>query len=102
MTLYSNFPFLTCGSTMTYTDMPLIIPLLATGYLLTIYLLLSLAQRTAKGGRSVASQRSSLPYSTLTVPAPRERLDGTGTPQAYKKPPEVHLTEALPPTRYSS
>lgn len=28
--------------------MPLIIPLLATGYLLTIYLLLMLAERTAK------------------------------------------------------
>lgn len=34
--------------TMIYSDMPVIIPLLATGYLLTIYLLLTLAQRTLK------------------------------------------------------
>ncbi|AFY83681.1 hypothetical protein Oscil6304_4152 [Oscillatoria acuminata PCC 6304] len=40
------------GRTMTYTDMPLIIPVLATGYLLTIYLLLSLAGRHAKGSSS--------------------------------------------------
>lgn len=33
---------------MTYVDMPLIIPILATGYLLTIYLLLVLAQRHVK------------------------------------------------------
>jgi hypothetical protein len=37
------------------TDMPVIIPLLATGYLLTIYLLLTLAQRTTKGSRYVAN-----------------------------------------------
>ena len=37
------------------TDMPVIIPLLATGYLLTIYLLLMLAQRTTKGSRYVAN-----------------------------------------------
>ena len=39
---------------MTYNDMPVIIPLLATGYLLTIYLLLILAQRTIKSSRYVA------------------------------------------------
>lgn len=33
---------------MSYTTMPVIIPLLATGYLLTVYLLLMLAQRTVK------------------------------------------------------
>lgn len=37
--------------TMTYIDIPLIIPVLATGYLLMVYLLLILAQRSAKGGR---------------------------------------------------
>jgi hypothetical protein len=37
------------------TDMPVIIPLLATGYLLTIYLLLMLAQRTTKGSQYVAN-----------------------------------------------
>lgn len=39
---------------MTYNDMPVIIPLLATGYLLTIYLLLILAQRTIKSSHYVA------------------------------------------------
>ncbi len=33
---------------MTYTNIPLIIPILATGYLLTVYLLLGLAQRNLK------------------------------------------------------
>jgi hypothetical protein len=36
---------------MTYGNMPVIIPLLAAGYLLAIYLLLMLAQRTTKGSR---------------------------------------------------
>ncbi len=40
---------------MTYNDMPVIIPLLATGYLLTIYLLLILAQRTTKSSRYLAN-----------------------------------------------
>lgn len=44
---------------MNYSEMPLIIPVLATGYLLTIYLLLMLASRTAKGARYVATQRVS-------------------------------------------
>ena len=34
-------------------DMPLIIPVLATGYLVTIYLLLTLAQRAIKNSRYV-------------------------------------------------
>lgn len=38
---------------MIYMDMPVIIPLLATGYLLAIYLLLTLAQRTIKNSRYV-------------------------------------------------
>ncbi len=33
---------------MTFSNIPVIIPLLATGYLLTIYLLLVLAQRHTK------------------------------------------------------
>lgn len=40
---------------MSYTGMPVIIPLLATGYLLTIYLLLMLAERTTKSSRYVAN-----------------------------------------------
>jgi hypothetical protein len=34
---------------MTYSSSPLIIPAIATGYLLAIYLLLVLAQRSARG-----------------------------------------------------
>ncbi len=33
---------------MIYHDIPVIIPILATGYVLTIYLLLILAERSAK------------------------------------------------------
>lgn len=40
------------GRTMTYLDMPLLIPILATAYLLTIYLLLSFAGRNTRGSRS--------------------------------------------------
>lgn len=40
---------------MVYNDMPIIIPLLATGYLLTIYLLLMLAQWTMKSSRYAAN-----------------------------------------------
>lgn len=40
---------------MAYNDMPVIIPLLATGYLLTIYLLLILAQRTTKNSQYAAN-----------------------------------------------
>jgi hypothetical protein len=43
---------------MVYNDMPVIIPLLATGYLLTIYLLLILAQRTTKNSRYAANSLS--------------------------------------------
>jgi hypothetical protein len=43
---------------MVYNDMPVIIPLLATGYLLTIYLLLMLAQWTMKSSRYVANSLS--------------------------------------------
>lgn len=43
---------------MVYNDMPIIIPLLATGYLLTIYLLLMLAQWTMKSSRYVANSMS--------------------------------------------
>ncbi len=46
VTSYSST--LIADGTMTYVDMPLIIPILATGYLLTIYLLLVLAQRHVK------------------------------------------------------
>lgn len=48
-------PSLRLVLTMIYSDMPVIIPLLATGYLLTIYLLLTLAQRTLKSSSYVAN-----------------------------------------------
>ena len=41
--------------TMIYTDMPLIIPVLATIYLVAIYLLLMVAQRTKKGSQYLAN-----------------------------------------------
>lgn len=44
--LNSLFLHFTPHSTMVYRDMPLMIPLLATGYLLAIYGLLILAQRS--------------------------------------------------------
>ncbi|MBA3923515.1 MAG: hypothetical protein H0X31_18200 [Nostocaceae cyanobacterium] len=40
---------------MTYGNIPLIIPILATGYLLTVYLLLALAERTVKDKSSTRS-----------------------------------------------
>jgi hypothetical protein len=43
---------------MIYNVMPIIIPLLATGYLLTIYLLLMLAEWTMKSSRYVANSIS--------------------------------------------
>lgn len=53
---------------MTYTNMALIIPILATGYLLTIYLLLVLAQRNFK------EDPSSEPLSTSKPLRKREML----------------------------
>lgn len=50
---------------MVYNDMPIIIPLLATGYLLTIYLLLMLAQWTMKSSRYVANSMSDAYASSL-------------------------------------
>ncbi|MCA1992839.1 MAG: hypothetical protein LDL41_12515 [Coleofasciculus sp. S288] len=60
---------------MIYNDMPVIIPLLATGYLLTIYLLLILAQRTTKSSRYAADSFTDtyIPYlQTKTLPKPDE------------------------------
>lgn len=45
--------------------MPIIIPLLATGYLLTIYLLLMLAEWTMKSSRYVANSMSDA-YASLS------------------------------------
>lgn len=45
------FPRFTRNSIMVYHDMPLMIPFLATGYLLAIYALLILAQRSREWRR---------------------------------------------------
>jgi len=56
--LNSITPYLIAShKTMTYGNMPLIIPILATGYLLTIYLLLGLAQRNALKDAAQAPKR---------------------------------------------
>lgn len=49
--------------TMIYTDMPLIIPVLATVYLVAIYLLLMVAQRTKKSSHYLANSFSDI-YAT--------------------------------------
>jgi hypothetical protein len=58
---------------MNYNDMPVIIPVLATGYLLTIYLLLILAERATKTSRYVADSFTDayIPYAAATKSAPR-------------------------------
>lgn len=43
---------------MTYSSSPVIIPILATGYLLTVYLLLVLVQRNNKDSESSAVSAS--------------------------------------------
>ncbi|MEB3181185.1 MAG: hypothetical protein VKL59_19445 [Nostocaceae cyanobacterium] len=58
---------------MTYGNMPLIIPVLAAGYLLTVYLLLALAGRTAKktvssGGVSAPKNRHHQELVSTTSP----------------------------------
>lgn len=51
---------------MIYRDIPIIIPILATGYVLTIYLLLILAERSAKMQR-LGSWRLREPETQSTV-----------------------------------
>lgn len=51
-------------------DMPVIIPILATGYLLAIYLLLMLAQRTIKNSQYVGNSLKDAP----TFCGPSEQL----------------------------
>jgi hypothetical protein len=43
-----NAPHSQFGKTMNYHNIPFIIPMLAGGYVLTVYVLLILAQRVAK------------------------------------------------------
>jgi hypothetical protein len=69
MEIYNALPLV---HTMKYNDMPVIIPVLATGYLLTIYLLLVLAQRTTKSSRYLANSLTDA-YAAYgaTVPVPQ-------------------------------
>ncbi len=57
---------------MNYGNMPLIIPVLATGYLLTIYLLLALAQRTAK---------ETVHSAVVSTPKPIHKHEAPSTPK---------------------
>lgn len=55
---------------MTYCNMPLIIPILATGYLLTVYLLLVLAERNSKEtGSNLVSASESLHKQETSITA---------------------------------
>lgn len=80
---------------MNYTTMPVIIPVMAAGYLLTIYLLLTLAQRTIKNSPYVNSSLTdtyTLHGSSNETPQTEEgegwqlQMNGTTT----KAPDELH------------
>lgn len=57
---------------MTYTNIPLIIPILATGYLLTVYLLLGLAQRNSKEESQPDAAKALQNKEILVTPKVRE------------------------------
>lgn len=59
---------------MIYMDMPVIIPVLATGYLLTIYLLLILAQRTIKNSRYIGNSAAE-DYTSYLPPEQEQTTD---------------------------
>lgn len=73
-----NFPLPPSCPPMTYMDMPVIIPILATGYLLTIYLLLTLAQRTIKNSRHVDNSLTGAyaPYASTEQPPQTDEVEG--------------------------
>jgi hypothetical protein len=85
---------------MIYNDMPVIIPLLATGYLLTIYLLLILAQRTTKSSRYAAnsltdayapySQVKSISQTDASERRPLRELPAASQPQKVQKVSGLH------------
>ena len=84
---------------MTYGDMPVIIPLLATGYLLTIYLLLILAQRTPKKPPQVLSPKVVTPFPSLqeTLSFPLETPNYGNRATTYH-PPEEECSEIRSPS----
>jgi hypothetical protein len=59
---------------MLYSDMPVIIPLLATAYLLTIYLLLMLARRTLKSSQYMTNSLTDA-YAPYIQPEPVTQTD---------------------------
>jgi hypothetical protein len=67
---------------MIYMNMPVIIPVLAAGYLLTIYLLLTLAQRTIKNSRYVDSSLTDayVPYVSTNDATQAEEDNGWSRP----------------------
>jgi len=90
---------------MAYADMPVIIPLLATGYLLTIYLLLILAQRTVKRGQDLNGQNRSLPYSRLPSfkgKLVEENLNLPNVTISRIRPTSYKLSSELPPNVYAN
>ncbi|HEY9636597.1 MAG TPA: hypothetical protein V6D14_24570 [Coleofasciculaceae cyanobacterium] len=90
---------------MTYSDMPVIIPLLATGYLLTIYLLLMLAQRTLKSSGYMANSVTdayapymSTEHATQTDEVERWslRVSGSTSKELAAELRSAKLTSSLP------
>jgi hypothetical protein len=64
---------------MTYNDMPVIIPVLATAYLLTVYILLILAERTAKSSRYIANSGTAavVPYTATDATPQSNEVDSS-------------------------
>jgi hypothetical protein len=90
---------------MAYADMPVIIPLLAAGYLLTIYLLLILAQRTVKRGQDLNGQNCSLRYSrlpSLKGKLVEENLNLPGVTTSRIRPTSYKLSSRLQPNVYAN
>ncbi|HBY76735.1 MAG TPA: hypothetical protein DEG47_06970 [Cyanobacteria bacterium UBA11148] len=79
--LLLEFPFIPFVTPMIYTDMPLIIPVLATVYVLTIYLLLIIAQRTIKSSGYLANSLSDgyVPYLSTDPTPPDEEVERSQT-----------------------
>lgn len=73
-----NLPLLPLVHTMIYMNMPVIIPVLAAGYLLTIYLLLTLAQRTIKNSRYVDSSLTDVYVPYLSTNDAPQTDEGNG------------------------
>lgn len=69
---------------MIYNDMPVIIPLLATGYLLAIYLLLMLAQRAIDKSQYMANSVTDA-YNNLST----EQISQVSEVEQHQKLPEA-------------